>query len=303
LKSISLRGIETIPEVRKGDDLALLIHEACTREGVQLTSGDVVMVTSKIVSKAEGRVVNLREVEPGRRARAIARVTGKDPVEVEIVLRESKDVRAVIPVEKIAAAFPEIFGSLTRDRDVASRLLAAEPAFLVTTTTGGLIATDAGLDYSNNPSGTCTVLPADPSQSASSIRAGLSRICGVDVAVVITDTEVAFTHLYGTVDIAVGFSGIEPVSQLFGSKDRFGREKFGGADVVVDELAAAAALLMGQTSEGIPVVVVSNLAYGKRRGDELAIPPIAGRALSKGVWWSLLATLKLKLAPLYEPFV
>ena len=224
-------------------------------------------------------------------------------MEVEIVLRESKDVRAVIPVEKIAAAFPEIFGSLTRDRDVASRLLAAEPAFLVTTTTGGLIATDAGLDYSNNPSGTCTVLPADPSQSASSIRAGLSRICGVDVAVVITDTEVAFTHLYGTVDIAVGFSGIEPVSQLFGSKDRFGREKFGGADVVVDELAAAAALLMGQTSEGIPVVVVSNLAYGKRRGDELAIPPIAGRALSKGVWWSLLATLKLKLAPLYEPFV
>ncbi len=301
LKSISLHGLETIPEVKEGDDIATLIHDACTREQIQLMTGDVVMITSKIVSKAEGRTINLREIKPSRRARAIARITGKDPVEVEIVLRESKDIRAVIPVKKIADNFPEVFGSMARDRNNVGRLLAEEPAFLVTTTMGGLMSTDAGLDYSNSPSGRCTVLPTNASRSASAIRVRLSEICGADVAIVITDTEVSFTHLYGSLDIAVGFSGIHPVSRLFGSKDRFGREKFGGADVVVDELAGAAALLTGQTSEGVPVVVVKNLAYEKQQdGHPLPVP---SEVLSKGIRWSLLATLKLKLAPLLEPFV
>ena len=97
----------------------------------------------------------------------------------------------------------------------------------------------------------------------------------------------------------MGFSGIQPVSQLFGTRDRFGREKFGGADVVVDELGAASALLMGQTSEGIPVVVVKNLAFEKE-GAPLQTP---SDALSKGIWWTVWPTLKLKLAPLVRPFV
>ncbi len=288
-----------MPEVKEGDDIARLIYDASVREHVRLSTGDVVIVTSKIVSKAEGRTINLREIEPSRRAKAIARATGKDPVEVEIILRESRRIGAVIPVKKIMDDFPEILRSMSKDRDVATRLLAREPAFLVTTTAAGLTATDAGLDYSNNPSGSCTVLPANPSGSASAIRAELARVCGADTAVVITDTEVSFTHLYGSMDIAIGFSGIQPVSRLFGSRDRFGREKFGGADVVVDELAASAALLMGQTSEGIPVVVVKNLSY-ERDGPPFVLP---GEALSRGIWRSLLATLKLRLAFLLQPFV
>ena len=299
MKSISFCGLETIPEVKEGDDIARLICDACTREQVALATGDVVIVTSKIVSKAEGRALNLRDITPGRRARAISRITGKDAVEVEIILRESKEIRAVIPVGKIARNFPQIFRSIAKDSDIASRLLAEEPAFLVTATAEGVVSTDAGLDYSNNPSGRCTVLPRDPSRSAGAIRAGLTSICGADVAVVITDTEVSFTHLFGTVDVAVGFSGIWPISRMFGTRDRFGREKFGGADIVVDELGAASALLMGQTSEGIPVVVVKNLSYEKE-GPPLQTP---SEALSKGIWWTLLATLKLKLGPLLQPFV
>lgn len=299
LKTISFHGLQTIPEVKEGDSIARLIHEASAREEVRLSDGDVVLVTSKIVSKAEKRTVETAQVRPSRRARAIARVTGKDPVEVEIIIRDSREIRAAIPVRKISQKFPGIFRSISSDSDVAERLLVEEPAFLVTVSSGGLMATDAGLDYSNNPAGRCTLLPADPSASASGIREELRKLSGADVAVVITDTEISFTHLYGTTDVAIGFSGIEPVSRRFGSPDRFGREKFGGADIVVDELAAAAALLMGQTSEGVPVVLVKNLAY-ERPGAPVSVPE---DALGKGIWWTVLATIKLKLAPLLQPFV
>ena len=219
MKTISLHGLETIPEVKEGDDVAALILEACTREQIHLTTGDVVIVTSKIVSKAEGRTINLREVKPSRRARAIARITGKDPVEVEIVLRESKDIRAVIPLRKIADNFPEVFGSMASDdKNNMERLLAEEPAFLVTTTkvAGGLMSTDAGLDYSNNPSGRCTVLPLNAGGSASAIRARLLEICGADVAVVITDTEVSFTHLY-----LLGYDALKDLEVLALALERF----------------------------------------------------------------------------------
>ena len=160
-------------------------------------------------------------------------------------------------------------------------------------------ASDAGLDFSNNPAGTCTLLPADSNRSADAIREGLSGLCGRDVAVIITDTEVTFTHLFGSQDVALGYSGIRPVAHLFGSKDRFGREKFGGADVIVDELAGASALLMGQTSEGVPVVIARGLKYDT---DSLRTKS-GGEIMSKSILWSVLATVELKLAWLLEPFV
>lgn len=299
MKDIRICGLETIPEVKKGDDLARMISDACRREGFDLAPGDVVLITSKIVSKAEGRVVNLSEVVPGRKARAVAKATGKDPVEVEVILREAEHIRGVIPVKKIAERFPEIFDNIARDKDSVSRVLSEVPAMLLTTKEG-LTSSDAGLDYSNNPAGTCTLLPADPNGSADSIRRGLADLCGGEVAVVITDTEVTFTHLYGSQDIAIGYSGIRPVARAFGSEDRYRRAKFGGADVIVDELAGASALLMGQTSEGIPVVIVKGLRYDR---DNMPAPKSGDEILSKGILWSLLATAKLRLARLLEPFV
>jgi F420-0:gamma-glutamyl ligase len=111
--------------------------------------------------------------------------------------------------------------------------------------------------------------------------------------VVITATEIAFTHIYGSTEVAIGYAGIRPVARRFGSKDRFGREKFGGADVIVDELACGAALLSGQTTEGIPVVIVRGLEYEKDGDiDKMSFP---SDALQKGIRWTMLSTLKLRL--------
>jgi coenzyme F420-0:L-glutamate ligase/coenzyme F420-1:gamma-L-glutamate ligase len=301
MKQISLYGLESMPEVKQGDDLVQEIYDACIRENVDLAPGDVVIVTSKVVSKAEGRILDLKEITPSRRARAIATLTGKDPVEVEIILRDSQSIRAVIPVKKIVAHFPHVLGDLAPDKSSVARLLNEEPSLLITVTKQGILASDAAMDYSNNPGGMCTLLPENPTESARRIREGLTRHCGGDVAVILTDTEVAYMHLYGSLDIAIGYSGILPVSRGFGTKDRFGREKFGGVDVVVDELASSAALLMGQTSQGVPVVIAKNVAY--ERGEE--VPPAATPVgiLSKGIWWSILSTLKLRFAGLLALFV
>ena len=228
LKQISLFGLQTVPEVRPGDDLTRIILDACEREAINLQENDIVVITSKIVSKAENSIVDLSKVVPSRRAKSIARLTGKDPVEVEIILGETERISGVIPVKKMMSSYPEITNYLSTDKEAAERAVAKVPAMLLTQTKQGLLATDAGLDYSNNPEGTASLFPKDPKASAKKIREDLRKISGKNVAVVITDTEIAYGNLYGSTEVAIGFSGIRPVSRLFGSKDRFGREKFGG---------------------------------------------------------------------------
>ena len=299
MKQISFYGLQTIPEVKPGDDVARIILDACERESISLCENDIVVITSKIVSKAENSIVDLSKVVPSRRAKSIARLTEKDPVEVEIILGETERISAVIPVKKIMNSYPAITNNLSTDREAAARAIAKVPAMLLTQTKQGLLATDAGLDYSNNPEGTASLLPKDPKASARKIREDFRKISGKNVAVVMTDTEIAYGNLYGSAEVAIGFSGIRPVSRLFGTKDRFGREKFGGADIIVDELACAAALLEGQTSEGVPVVIARGLEYDKT-DVELAFPT---GTLAKGIRWTVLATIKLWFARLLEPFM
>ncbi len=220
---------------------------------------------------------------------------------MEIILRNSAEISAVIPVKKIMESNPSILQNISTDKETAERVARSVPSMLLTVTNQGTLATDAGLDYSNNQPGTASLLPKDPSSSAERIRHEISKIVGVNVAVVITDTEIAFTNFSGSTEVAIGYSGIRPVAQMFGSKDRFGREKFGGADIIVDELACAAALLAGQTSEGIPVVIVKGLKYPKEEGIER--PPNHGEALRKGLRWTLLSTVKLRFLALVELFV
>lgn len=302
MKHISFYGLQTIPEIKGGDDLARTIFRSCEAEGVGLQAGDVVLVTSKIVSKAEGNVGRLSDVKPSRRARALARLTKKDPVEVEIILRESNRITASIPVLKIGESFPEIFENLATDKGAAERTLRRVPTLLLTQTKHGIVATDAGLDYSNNPPGWYSLLPLDPDASAKKLREGLSQLSGCDLAVILTDTEIAFSHICGSMDISIGYSGIRPVAHRFGAVDRFGREKFGGADVIVDELAGAASLLAGQTSEGIPVVIARGLEYEK--GDEVGKRLLFSTdALGKGIQWTVLSTLTLRLTRLIELFL
>ena len=299
MKQISLFGLQTIPEIKPGDDLARIIFDATQREGVGISEDDIIVITSKIVSKAENSIVKISEVVPSRRARSIALLTGKDPVEVEIILGETERISGVIPVKNIMNRYPSITKNLSTDMEAAARAIDKVPSMLLTVTKQGLLATDAGLDYSNNPKGTASLLPKDPTASAKKVRDEIRNLSGKNAAVVVTDTEVAFRNLYGSTEVAIGFAGIRPVSRLFGSKDRFGREKFGGADVIVDELACAAALLEGQTSEGVPVVIVRGLEYDKSEA-ESASP---ANALQKGVMLTALATIKLWFARIVEPLV
>ena len=302
LKQLSIFGLETIPEIKPGDDISAIILSSCEKEKIKLETNDVILITSKIVSKAENSLVDLEKIVPSRKARAIAKLTGKEPIEVEIILSQSTQISAVIPVEKVMQHYPEIFYNVSSDREAALRTVHKVPSMLLTITKQGILATDAGLDYSNNPFGKASLLPSNPNSSANKIRDQLFKQSGKDVAVVITDTEIAFTNIYGSSEIAIGYSGIRPVAHRFASKDRFGREKFGGADVIVDELACAAALLGGQTSEGIPVVIVRGLEYEKVGGNGQLSFPVD--ALQKGFSWTILATLKLRIfSKIIELFV
>lgn len=282
-----------MPEIRAGDDISAIIDSCCKREQILLENHDVVLVTSKILSKSENNVVDLSTVIPSKKARSISRLTGKDPIEVEIILSQTRAIRAVIPIKKVMERYPEVFENFSTDRESMIRSVNKVPAMLVTVTNQGLVATDAGLDYSNNPPGKASLLPKNSDASAKRIRDELCRLTGKDVSIIITDTEIAFTNFYGSTEVAIGHSGIRPVSNKFGSKDRFGTEKFGGADVIVDELACAAALISGQTSESIPIVIVRGLEY--ESDDHMKGKLFQKEAMSIGIGQTILSTLKLRL--------
>jgi coenzyme F420-0:L-glutamate ligase / coenzyme F420-1:gamma-L-glutamate ligase len=301
LKQLVIIGLQTIPEIQPGDNIADIILGSCSKERVNLSAGDIILVTSKIVSKAENRLVDVSKVVPSKRARAISRLTGKSPVEVEIILGETKEIEAVIPIRRIVEKYPFIIQNLSQGETGAAKAAAEVPSMLVTLTKQGILATDAGLDYSNNPMGKGSLLPSNPNESARNIRSDLLKKTGKEVAVVLTDSEIAFTNIYGSTEVAIGYSGITPTARLFGAQDRFGRAKFGGADVTVDELACAAGLLSGQTSEGIPVVIVKGLQYEK---EDVNLTSFPNEALKKGILWTFYSTLKLRLfGRLYELFL
>ena len=228
---ISIVPVAGLPEIREGDDLGALIAGAAA----PLEDGDVVVVAQKAVSKAEGRVVRLDDVEPSARARELAG-RERDPRELEVILRES--VRVV------------------RER---APLVIAE-------TRHGFVCASAGVDHSNAPApGTLVLLPVDPDASARTIRDSIRSRAGREVAVIVSDSfGRPFRH--GTTDVAIGAAGIAPLHDLRGTRDRSGHELRTTQIAVADELAAAADLVRGK-ADGIPVVVVRGFPA---RGDGTA---------------------------------
>jgi len=216
--------VEGLPEIEPGDDLAELIAGAFA-----LADGDIVVITSKIVSKAEGCQVELADVEPSEFARTWAPQWDKDPRVVEVVLRESRRVvRQVGPV-------------------------------LITETRHGFVCANAGVDQSSSGgSGRVLTLPVDPDASARLARAGFAA-AGVDVAVVVTDT---FGRPWreGQTDVAIGVAGIAPLRSYIGEHDPHGHEYRVQELCVADELASAAELVKGNTSR-VPVAVVRGYAW------------------------------------------
>ncbi len=219
-----------LPDVRAGDDLAALIADAF-RAGVAQDpdlaprAGDVLVVTQKVVSKAEGRVVDLRTVTPRPEAVAFAERWSRDPRQVEVVLRES------------------------------ARVVRMDRGVIVSRTRHGFVCANAGVDASNTDApDLVTLLPVDPDASAAGIRAGLAALLGIDLAVIVADSF-GRPWRWGITDVALGVSGFAPLADYRGLEDTGGREMHATVVAVADEICAAAELASGKTSRR-PIVLV-----------------------------------------------
>jgi coenzyme F420-0:L-glutamate ligase/coenzyme F420-1:gamma-L-glutamate ligase len=241
VKGLEVLGIEGFPEVRSGDDLNGMIRDALAGD---LRRGDVLVVTHKIVSKAEGRLVDLRTIEPSALAKGYATRHGKDPRQIEVVLGESR------------------------------RIVRMDRGIVISETHHGFVCANAGVDASNVPGDdTVCLLPVAPDASAARLRDALARDPGVEVAVIISDSfGRAWRH--GITDVAIGVAGMNPVADYKGLNDPHGYPMEASVLAVADELAAAAELVMGKTN-GIPLTIVRGYSYSPATGSAkvLLMPP------------------------------
>ncbi len=235
-RRVELLAVPGLPRVRAGDDLAALVAAHAQGAGIGLRDGDVVVVAQKVVSKAEGRAVDLATVVPSARAREIAARVRKDARLVELILGES------------------------------SAVVREAPDVLIVRHRLGFVMANAGVDQSNvadaGDGEWALLLPADPDASAARLRAAFGARSGVDVAVVINDS---FGRPWrrGAVGTAIGCAGMAALHDLRGRPDLHGRTLRVTEVGIADEVAAAASLLMGQSDEGLPVVVVRGLAFSQ----------------------------------------
>lgn len=224
-RRVEVIAVEGLPEIGAGDPLGALIAGALGEAGAELGAGDVVVVSQKAVSKAEGRTVDLADVKPGERAAEMAARLGKDPRLVELILRESAEV------------------------------VRAERGVLIVEGRSGWISANAGIDASNVP-GTDRVvlLPVDADASARRLRAELTEACGARPGVVVADSFGRPWRL-GQVDVAIGCAGIAPLDDWRGRADRHGTELAATVIAAADELAAAADLARGK-DDGVPAALI-----------------------------------------------
>jgi coenzyme F420-0:L-glutamate ligase/coenzyme F420-1:gamma-L-glutamate ligase len=243
--TLTLIGVGGLPLVEAGDDLVALIAGALDTQRTGIADGDIVVVTSKIVSKAEGRLVHLATVTPSSRARTLAAATDKDPRLVELILRESTAV---------------------------SR---ARPGVLIVRHRLGFTSSAAGIDHSNVAADEDLVLllPADPDASAARLHEGLERATGRRLGVVVTDTH-GRPFRRGNIGVAIGVAGVPALLDLRGDVDLFGHVLKVTEVPLADMVAAAAGLIAGETVERLPVVVLRGLARaGQGRASDLVRPP------------------------------
>ena len=237
---ILLTALPNIPLVHQGDDLVSIVLEALDAKGESLLSGDVLAFTSKIVSKAEGRQVNLIDVVPSGRALTLADLSGKDPRLVQVILDESEAVSRV------------------------------RPGLLIMRHRLGFVCANAGVDRSNvapdaSEKETVLLLPADPDASAARYRWRIREMTGADLAVVIVDSH-GRPHRMGAVGVAIGAAGLAAWQDWRGQPDLFGRPLSHTTVGLADQIASAASLLFGQAAEGTPVVLMRGVPFKARDG-------------------------------------
>jgi coenzyme F420-0:L-glutamate ligase/coenzyme F420-1:gamma-L-glutamate ligase len=235
LPELRVIGLPGIPIVTPGADLIALIHQATVAAPLPLQAGDILVVTQKIVSKAEGCLVALKDITPSHWAEHYARQWGKDPRHVEVVLHQSR------------------------------RIVRMDRGVLIAETHHGFICANAGVDQSNiEGEEVVAVLPIDPDASARAIRQGLHERLGIEVAVIISDT---FGRPWrdGIVNVAIGLSGMQAIKDYTGQLDAQGYELRVTSLAVADELAAAAELVMNKL-DNVPVAVVRGYDYPRGEG-------------------------------------
>lgn len=239
--SVEITAIPDFPDVQPGDDLVRLLLRSAQPAGIAFEDGDVLVFAQKIVSKAEGRLVNLAEVRPSEGALELAAQSGKDARVVELILQESEEISRV------------------------------RPGLIIARHRLGFTSANAGIDRSNvaqtGDDETVVLLPEDPDGSAERIRQAVREQTGVSVGIVIADSHGRPFRL-GTVGVAIGVAGLPALWDRRGEPDLYGYELQHTEVGTADEIASAAGLLMGQAAEGSPVVLL--------RG--LRLPPIAGQA-------------------------
>ena len=241
--SIQLIPVPGIGEIRPGDNLTQAILDALTGAGMGLENDDIIILAQKIVSKSEGRLVDLATITPSSQAREIAALQGRDPRLIEAILSESLTI------------------------------LRVDPHVLITETRHGFICANAGVDRSNVVGDDwISLLPVDPDQSARQLQRDLEAATGSSLAVIITDT---FGRAWreGLTNVVIGLSGMRPLIDLRGQKDDHGKDLSATVLAVADEIAAATGLLMKKTSR-IPVVLLRGYRYerGQSRATDLIRP-------------------------------
>ncbi len=222
-----------LPLVEPWDDLAQLVLEGLERTGIALADGDILVVAHKIVSKAEGRLVRLDDVEPMVEAQELAKVTGKDARYLQVVLDEA------VSVERV------------------------RHGLVVTEQRSGWVVANSAVDQSNVPQGGAEqvlLLPEDPDASARGLRERLHEATGATIAVIINDTH-GRPFRIGAVGVAIGVAGIEPVADLRGTEDLFGYTMQTTEIATADEIASAASMIQGQRAEGTPVIHIRGLSF------------------------------------------
>jgi coenzyme F420-0:L-glutamate ligase/coenzyme F420-1:gamma-L-glutamate ligase len=232
---IQIFGLAKIPLVKQGDQIGDHVVRAAMEEGLQIQDHDVVVVAQKIVSKAEGRVLNLHTITPSPFAEVISRTTGKEPRHVEAILRETANI------------------------------VRMRGAHLIVETHHGFVCANAGVDRSNiENENSVVLLPLDPDKSAREIRNRIKELTGANVGVIISDTFGRAWRI-GQVDTAIGLDGVTPVIDYRGTKDMFGYVLNVTQIAVADELASAAELVM-KKSNGVPVAIVRGFESPDQKG-------------------------------------
>lgn len=242
--SIELFGLENIPIIDGSSNISEIIKEAVEKQGCNLNHGDIILIAETLISKAEENFIELDALTPSSQALELAKECKKDPKLVETIIQQSNEIVEV------------------------------GPNFIITETIHGFVCANAGIDESNVGDGLATPMPEDADKSAFQIREFLEKEFGVEIAVIITDTQ-GRAFRFGAIGTAIGCSGITPIWKRIGEKDLYGRELETTEIATCDELASAASLIMGQADEGLPVVIVRGFdSFDKLRDPNSSIKPV-----------------------------